>query len=155
MLNVLINADVLLDSSLGREPQCVFSDALLAEAGSRKRMRAFVTPHTLRDVRFVTDLLADGDRARARLRNVLASCEVLGTDELAGAQAPCGLNPHIENGLTVTAAGEHELDAIISRDEEAFGNLPLPAIDPKLFVEFFLGFSPYANQAEEHWGIVS
>ena len=82
-------------------------------------------------------------------------CRVLpvGESTCAAALADGFPEPDFEDGLIAAAAVEGRMDVIISRDEDAFGNLPVMKIHPQLFTDFFMGENPFPNQASEHWAV--
>lgn len=157
MLKVMLDTNILLDSILERKPWEDMADALLREGRSRKHMQAFVTAPSLNDVYFIVSRNRDADTARTFLRYVLECCDVLpvGASACTAALSEGFPEPDFEDGLIAAAAVEGRMDLIISRDEDAFNNLPVMKIHPQLFTAFFMSQTPYPKQAGEHRAAVN
>ena len=155
MLRVMLDTDILIDSALSREPGGVYADKLLAAGKNSRQMRALIAPLSLKDTYFVVSKKAGEPHARTFLEMLVASCDILSVDAKTCAMALAGPESDFEDGLIAAAAIQGGADIIISRDEAAFNNLPIPKIDPRVFADFFLVDSPYPSQTDEHWAVIT
>ena len=155
MLKVLLDTNILLDVALRREPWYDASKRLIEAGQDGLRMRAGVASLSLKDVYFVITKRASEADARKYLHFIAQSCEILSGDAKACAMARAGPESDFEDGLIAAAAIQGGADIIISRDEAAFNNLPIPKIDPRVFADFFLVDSPYPSQTDEHWAVMT
>lgn len=151
MLRVLLDTNILLDVALKREPWYDASKRLIEAGQDGSRMRAGVASLSLKDAYFVITKRASEAEARQYLHFIAQSCEILSVDAKTCAMALSSTEPDFEDGLIAAAAIQAGVDIIISRDETAFNNLPIPKIDPIIFADFFLRESPYPNQTDEFW----
>lgn len=155
MLNVALDTNILLDVALKREPWYDASKRLIEAGRDRSRMSTAVASLSLSDAYFVISKHKGEAEARGFLRFIMQSCDVVAVDAKTCAMSLEDPEPDFEDGLIAAAAIQAGADAIISRDEAAFNNLPIPKIDPRLFADFFLAPSPYPNQTQKHWAVVS
>ena len=155
MLKVLLDTNILLDVILKRDPWMEYGKSILEAGRDGRRMEAYVASLSLKDVYFVSTKILGEPQARAFLQFIMESCQVLAVGARTCAAALAGPEPDFEDGLVAAATLEGGMDAIISRDTAAFGNLPIPKIDPQLFARFFLSESPHPAQTGEHWGVVN
>lgn len=155
MLRIVLDTNILLDVAQRREPWFDASKRLIEAGKDHRQMSAAVASLSLKDVYFIISKRANEGEARAFLSFIMQSCEVLNVGAKTCAMALSGPEPDFEDGLIAAAAVEAGADAIISRDEAAFNNLPIPKINPKLFADFFLMPSPYPEQTAEHWAIAN
>ena len=153
MLDALLDTNILLDVALKREPWYEAAKKILEAGQDARHMHAFISPMSLKDTYFIVTKLASEPQARAFLRYVLECCEVLpvGASACATALAEGFPEPDFEDGLIAAAAMEGHVDLIISRDEDAFNDLPVMKIHPQLFAAFFLSDTPYPKQTAEMW----
>jgi predicted nucleic acid-binding protein len=126
---ILLDADVLLDVALGREPHLGPARDLLTLLEARRRS-AFVAWHTLSNVYSLIRPLKGGDTARSFLSDLMGFVVVAPTDTDTFRYA-VSLDLHdLEDAMQVAAAWSCGARYIATRNARDFRKSPIPAVSP-------------------------
>ena len=127
---ILLDADVLLDVALDREPHAAAAGDLLGLL-ERRRRKAFVAWHTLSNVyHLILPLRGTGD-ARAFLVDLTGFVLVAPTDTDSFRYAASLDLPDLEDAMQVAAAWSCGARYIATRNVKDFRRSPVPARSPE------------------------
>lgn len=142
-MKVLVDTNVWLDLILHRAP---FEEAskgcLMACVEESTDLRVAAT--SLKDIFYITSKCLDTDKAYEAIRLVLEISTAASIDDLVCRNALEMEKPDYEDGIIAAAAIADKIDAIVSRDSDAFSTLPVPRFTPQELIEH-LGY--------EEWGV--
>ena len=128
-MRVLLDANILLDVLLDREPWAADAKQLW-RAHEEKRLIGCVTATTAIIVSYVARRLGGADRARLAVRLCLRTFELLPVDRAACELADAMAGQDFEDNVQAACAGLHKLDAIVTRDERGFAGASVPVLTP-------------------------
>jgi predicted nucleic acid-binding protein len=126
---ILLDADVLIDVALDREPHVLASAALLSELEKRPRM-AFVAWHTLSNFYYLVSPTRSREDARHFLVELTRFVSVAPTDREAFHFAAFLPLSDFEDALQVAAARACGASYIVTRNVRDFKESPIPARTP-------------------------
>jgi predicted nucleic acid-binding protein len=126
---ILLDADVLLDVALDREPHAEAAGALL-ELLERRRKMAFVAWHTLSNFYYLVRPRRGADDARAFLVELTRFTTVAPTDADAFRYAAGLPLADLEDAMQVAAAWSCGAGVIATRNVKDFKRSPIPARTP-------------------------
>ena len=130
-MKVLVDTNVWLDLILHRAPFVEESVGLCVAATS------------LKDVFYITSKCLDADRAYEAVRLVLEISNAASVDDLVCRNALELEKPDYEDGIIAAAAVADKVDAIVSRDVDAFSTLPASRFTPTELLEH-LGYERWS-----------
>jgi predicted nucleic acid-binding protein len=132
-VKVLLDADVLLDTALRRQPFAADSDRVIQWCQETPQA-AIVAWHGISNLYYLLSLALDDAKAREFISDLLRFVVVAsgGTDAVRHALAlPLR---EFEDALQVAAAISGGADVIVSRNVRDFRRSPLPAVTPSHFL---------------------
>jgi predicted nucleic acid-binding protein len=129
MLRVLLDINILLDALLQRLPWHAEADAILRAAG-RGEVTCATTTLSLATLFYVGRKVVGGTRARAAIRNYLATFAILPIDKQTLVDADALPGADFEDNILIAAAVTAGVDAIITRNVSDFSHSPIPVWDP-------------------------
>jgi predicted nucleic acid-binding protein len=128
-VRVLIDADVLLDVALNREPFVRDSRQVLDWAESEPRQAA-VAWHSLSNIFYLT-----GPSAREFIKDLVRFVEVAPTGTKEVQQAIAFPMPDFEDALQSAAALAFDALFVVTRNAKDYRGSPVPAISPARFIK--------------------
>lgn len=142
-MKILVDTNVWLDLILHRAPFEEDSKGCLM-ACVEESVDLCVAATSLKDIFYITSKCLDTNRAYEAVRLVLEISSAASVDDLVCRKALELEKPDYEDGIIAAAAVADKVDAIVSRDVDAFSTLPVSRFTPTELLEH-LGY--------ERWGI--
>ena len=128
-MRVLLDTNVLLDSLLQRPPWHVESDEILRRAQPGK-LELAVVALSLANLFYVGRRVVGTDRARAEVRKIAQTFEILAVDRSTILEADALPGADFEDNLQIAAASKSALNAIVTRDTSGFTASSIPVWTP-------------------------
>lgn len=141
-MKVLVDTNVWLDLILHRAPFEEDSKGCLM-ACVEESVGLCVAATSLKDVFYITSKCLDADRAYEAVRLVLEISNAANVDDLVCRNALELEKPDYEDGIIAAAAVADKVDAIVSRDIDAFSTLPASRFTPTELLEH-LGYGRWS-----------
>ena len=129
LMRVLLDTDVLLDSLLQRTPWHLESDEILRRAAGGEVHLAVVSL-TLANLFYVGRRIVGAERARAEVRRVVMTFEVLSVDRQTILDADSLPGADFEDNIQMAAALTAAVDAIVTRNTQDFSASTIPVLTP-------------------------
>lgn len=142
-MKVLVDTNVWLDLILHRPPFEEDSKGCLM-ACVEESVDLCVAATSLKDIFYITSKCLDTDKAYEAIRLVLEISNAASVDDLVCRKALELEKPDYEDGIIAATATADKVDAIVSRDVDAFSTLSVSRFTPTEFLEH-LGY--------ERWNI--
>ncbi|MCB0060123.1 MAG: PIN domain-containing protein [Caldilineaceae bacterium] len=133
MRRILIDTNVLLDVLLSRDPWVTDAARLWAIIETGK-VAGYVCASTFTDIFYVARRLTDLNRARMAVRLCLDTFEVCAIDKASLELAEQLPGRDFEDNLQLASATQYSLDAIVTRDADAFKGTLIPVVSPVDFL---------------------
>jgi predicted nucleic acid-binding protein len=130
-LRILIDADVLLDFALGRDPFADAASALL-DALQQRPGTACMAWHTASNFYYLTASAETGRVAREFLAELIEFVEIAPTTTASLTEAIRFPMPDFEDAMQVAAARAFGADLIATRNTKDFSASPIPAALPSI-----------------------
>lgn len=128
-MRLLVDANVLLDVALAREPW-VHEGAALLDAIAGGRASGFVAGHTLPVVHYLCVRARGRTAAASAISDLLRIVDVVPLEK-ADVQQALALGLHdFEDALQAVSALRAEADAIVTRDAAGYTGFPVPTLLP-------------------------
>lgn len=130
MNSVLIDTDVWVDIALKRP---AFFEASMGAvmACIEEGVRIAVVGTSVKDVFYWAEKSAGSSAGYRALAMLFDIAEVAAVDDLVCKRALLLEKPDYEDGIVAACAEVEHVDAIVSRDVSAFGDLPIPKFEPQ------------------------
>ena len=128
-MRVLLDTDVLLDSLLQRPPWHVESDEILRRAAGSEVHLAVVSL-SLANLFYVGRRIVGAERARAEVRRVIMTFDVLSVDRQTILDADALPGADFEDNIQIAATKSANLDAIVTRNTQDFSASTIPVWTP-------------------------
>lgn len=141
-MKVLVDTNVWLDLILHRTPFEEDSKGCLM-ACVEESIDLCVAATSLKDVFYITSKCLDADRAYEAVRLVLEISNAASVDDLVCRNALELEKSDYEDGIIAAAAVADKVDAIVSRDVDAFSTLPASRFTPTELLEH-LGYERWS-----------
>lgn len=132
-MNVLVDTNVVLDVILAREPWLADSVAVL-DAASDGRVDGWVAGHTITTVHYITAANRDRRTATAAVVELLEIFDVVPVARTDFHRALTLDLPGFEDAVQAACALRIGADFLVTRDEQGFPNLQVPAVPPGALV---------------------
>lgn len=142
-MKVLVDTSVWLDLILHRAPFEEDSKSCLMVC-VEESVDLCVAATSLKDVFYIASRCLDANDAYKAIRLILEIATATSIDDLVCRKALELEKPDYEGGIIAAAAFADKVDAIVSRDVDAFSTLPVSRFTPTELLEH-LGY--------ERWGI--
>jgi predicted nucleic acid-binding protein len=136
-VKLLLDADVLLDTALHREPFAADSDRLIQWCQETPQA-ALVTWHSVSNLYYLLHAARTDARAREFITDLMRFVVVTSGGTEAVRQALTLPLRDFEDALQVAAALSGGADFIVTRNICDFGGSPLPAVTPSHFLRKIL-----------------
>ena len=128
-MRVLLDTNVLLDSLLQRAPWNLEADEIFRQARPGELDLA-VTALSLANLFYVGRRVVGTAQARADVRRVVQTFDILPVDRSTILQADALAGSDFEDNIQIAAATTAGLDAIVTRDLSGFASNPIPVWSP-------------------------
>jgi predicted nucleic acid-binding protein len=128
-MRILVDADVLLDVALNREPFVLASQQVLDWAQDEPGQAA-VAWHSLSNIAYLT-----GQPAREFIRDLIKFVEVAEVGTTEARQALGFRMRDFEDALQAAAALAFDAVFIVTRNKKDYNRAPVPAITPREFLK--------------------
>jgi predicted nucleic acid-binding protein len=128
-MHVLLDTNILLDSTLQRAPWHKEADAVL-QAAALAQVTGAATTLSLATVFYVGRKAVGAAAARAGVRKYLAGLTILPIDKQTLLDADALPGNDFEDNIMIAAAVTASLDAIITRNVRHFVHSPIPVWEP-------------------------
>lgn len=129
LMRVLLDTDVLLDSLMQRTPWHQESDEILRRASVGEVHLAVVTL-TLANLFYVGRRTVGTERARAEVRRIAMTFEVLAVDRQTILDADSLTGADFEDNIQIVGSQAAGLDAIVTRNTKDFTASAIPVWTP-------------------------
>ena len=133
-MGVLVDTNVWLDVLLHRQPFEALSRAMLM-ACIDDDIPLHVVSTSIMDIFYIMERAHNADAAYRAVESVLTLAAVSPVDAVVCERALDLERPDYEDGIVAAAALADKHDAIVSRDEKAFVDLPIPRFTPQGYLE--------------------
>jgi predicted nucleic acid-binding protein len=130
-LRILIDADVILDVALDRDPHADAAARVLGLAQS-STVDALVAWHTVSNVYYLLAAAADRGKALGFIRDLSSIVEIAPADSSALRTALSLQMRDFEDAMQVAAALAGRADAIVTRNLRDFRGSPVKAVSPSM-----------------------
>lgn len=130
---VLLDANVLLDLFLQREPWVAASERI-AQANRGGIILVCVSAVSVANIHYVTRRLADLDVACRAVDTCLRSFEVLPVSKAILSSARLYPGSDFEDNIQVACAVANSLEGIVTRDPSGYRASPIPVFSPDSFL---------------------
>jgi predicted nucleic acid-binding protein len=130
-LRILIDADVILDVALDRDPHADAAARVLGLAQSGT-VDALVAWHTVSNVYYLLAAAADRGKALGFIRDLSSIVEIAPADSSALRTALSLQMRDFEDAMQVAAALAGRADAIVTRNLRDFRGSPVKAVSPSM-----------------------
>ncbi|HLF56298.1 MAG TPA: PIN domain-containing protein [Thermoanaerobaculia bacterium] len=129
MRHLLLDADVVLDVLIEREPHVAFASALWA-AGERGECRLSISAHAVTTIYYLAARQRDARRARELVGELLSVFAVAPVNQSILLRASGLEMEDFEDAVAAAAAESAGCEAVVTRNLSDFEASPVPAIDP-------------------------
>ncbi|MDS3860590.1 PIN domain-containing protein [Thermosynechococcaceae cyanobacterium BACA0444] len=133
-MKILIDANVLLDVALEREPFFNDSDCILALC-EQKTLIGYVSASSFSDLFYILRKSKGKSLALDFLRHIVSFCQIATVDDAIIRQALTGNFKDFEDGVQYEAATASQLDGIVTRNPKDFTDRTVPIYTPQKLIE--------------------
>ena len=134
-MKALIDTNVILDALLARDPWAATAQELLRAAAMDKFKSGIIASQTT-DIFYVLCRQGAGEAAAKNILKKLTDSVKVSDVTPADVQSALASDMlDYEDGLLAYAGKRHKAEYIITRNEKDFGQSPVPAISPEVFLE--------------------
>jgi predicted nucleic acid-binding protein len=133
-MRVLVDANVVLDLVLEREPWRTDADRFWRAVGE-KHILGGIAASTVTDIFYIVRRAMSLGAAHAAVRTCLDSFEVVTVDRAILERATLLSGSDYEDNVQIACAAAARMDAIVTRDPAGFRQSALPALTPAEVVE--------------------
>lgn len=135
-LRVFVDADVILDLLLAREPFLPSARALFLLI-QKRGIEGYVSPLILANLFYILRKVSSGPEALASLRKLRLILRVLPMDEKTIDLALASSFTDLEDAFQYYAAVERKLDAFITRNKKDYRPSELPVLTTEEFLTLY------------------
>lgn len=128
-MKLLLDINIILDVLLERTPWAEEAAQLLA-ATERGQVEAFVSGHTITTAHYVVAKVRGRKHAAAAVTDLLRILQVVPVEKADFHQALVLNTPDFEDALQAACALKIGADALVTRNEKHFRDLPIPVQFP-------------------------
>lgn len=132
-MRVLVDTNVWVDIALDRKEHVQDSQGAVGVC-LLEGIELFVAGTSLKDTFYIADRSAGTKRAYESIETILQIAKVISIDDAVCHRALDLEKPDYEDGMIAAAALLNKVDAVISRDGQAFKSLEVPKYSPKEFI---------------------
>jgi predicted nucleic acid-binding protein len=129
-MKILIDANVLLDVALEREPFFSDSDRILA-LSEQKTLIGYVSASSFSDLFYILRKSKGKSLALDFLRHIVSFCQIATVDDSVIRQALAEDFKDFEDAIQYTAAIASQLDGIVTRNPQDFTDQTIPIYTPQ------------------------
>jgi predicted nucleic acid-binding protein len=133
-MKILIDANVLIDVALEREPFFSDSDRILA-LSEQKTLIGYVSASSFSDLFYILRKNKGKSLALDFLRHIVSFCQIATVDDAVIRQALAGDFKDFEDAIQYIAAIASQLDGIVTRNPKDFTNTTIPIYTPQKLIE--------------------
>jgi len=133
-MKILIDANVLIDVALEREPFFRDSDRILA-LSEQKSLTGYISASSFSDLFYILRKNKGKSLAIGFLRHIISFCQIATVDDAVIRQALAGDYKDFEDAIQYTAAIASQLDGIVTRNPTDFVDTTIPVYTPQNLIE--------------------
>ena len=133
-MKILIDANVLIDVALEREPFFRDSDRILA-LSEQKTLTGYISASTFSDLFYILRKNKGKSLAIDFLRHIVSFCQIATVDDAVIRQALAGNFKDFEDAIQYNAAIASQLDGIVTRNPTDFIDTTIPVYTPQKLIE--------------------
>ncbi len=133
-MKILIDANVLIDVALEREPFFRDSDCILALA-EQKSLTGYISASSFSDLFYILRKNKGKSLAIDFLRHIVSFCHIATVDDAVIRQALAGDYKDFEDAIQYNAAIASQLDGIVTRNPTDFVGTTIPIYTPQNLIE--------------------
>jgi predicted nucleic acid-binding protein len=133
-MKILIDANVLLDVALERQPFFKDSDHILALC-EQKTLTGYVSASSFSDLFYILRKSKGKSLAIDFLRNIVSFCAIATVNDSIIRQALAGDFKDFEDAIQYNAAIASQLDGVVTRNPQDFTNSTIPVFTPEKLIE--------------------
>ena len=133
-MKILIDANVLIDVALEREPFFRDSDRILA-LSEQKTLTGYISASSFSDLFYILRKNKGKSLAIDFLRHIVSFCQIATVDDAVIRQALAGNFKDFEDAIQYNAAIASQLDGIVTRNPTDFIDTTIPVYTPQKLIE--------------------
>ncbi len=134
MKRLLLDTNIILDIALKREPHFELSSKIF-ELIDKKRVVCYITASTVTDIYYISRKEKGAEIAVEFISNLIEIVDVVGVDKSTIIKALKSDLKDFEDAIQVSAAENHEIQIIVTRNKSDFLNAGLEILTPKELID--------------------
>lgn len=134
-MRVLLDANIVLDLLLDREPFSELAQAIFLNVES-KHVEGFLCPTTLTTLYYLLGKHLDKKQCNQTMENLLALFETTNLTKPVLVDSVRSVGSDFEDSVIYTSAKHTKIDVIVTRDTTGFKNSAIKVMSPQEFLIF-------------------